>query len=156
VAVTEVTGVRELPEPPATVWQALAVLRPYCAVCDVSYVVDGPRARFRQGTTFTCVPGRREGDEPVPPTATPGRIVEWTPPRVVVSELRSAGETWTTRIELTAADGGGTSVTITLRREQAGSALVGLVQRKAARRLVQRTLDAELDRLPAHVAQVTS
>jgi hypothetical protein len=156
VAAVEVAGVRELPEPPARVWQALAVLRPYCAVCDVSYVTDGPSSGFRQGTTFTCVPGRRAGDAPVPPTATPGRIVEWTPPRVVISELRPAGETWTTRIELAPANGGGTSVTITLRREQAGSALVGLVQRKAARRLVRRTLAAELDRLPAHVAQVTS
>jgi uncharacterized protein YndB with AHSA1/START domain len=156
VAVTEATGTRELPQPPGTVWQALAVLRPYCAVCDVSYVADGPRSRVREGTTFACVPGRREGDAPVPPTATPGRIVEWAPPRVVVSELRPAGETWTTRIELTAADDGGTSVAITLRREQSGSAVVGLVQRKAARRLVQGTLDAELDKLPAHVAQVTS
>jgi uncharacterized protein YndB with AHSA1/START domain len=156
MAVTEATGVRVLPEPPARVWQALAVLRPYCAVCDVSYVADGPRSRFRQGTAFSCVPGRREGDAPVPTTATPGRIVEWTPPRVVVSELRPAGETWTTRIELAAADGGGTSVTITLRREQEGSALIALVQRTAARRLVERTLAAELDRLPAHVAQVTS
>jgi Polyketide cyclase / dehydrase and lipid transport len=156
VAAVEATGVRELAQPPATVWQALAVLRPYCSVCDVSYVADGPRSRFREGATFTCVPGRRDGDAPVPSTGTPGRIVEWAPPRVVVSELRPPGETWTTRIELTAADGGGTSVEITLRREQAGSALAGFVQRKALRRLVQRTLEAELDKLPAHVAQVTS
>ena len=156
MAVTEATGVRGVPERPDTVWQALAVLRPYCAVCDVSYVVEGARGRLREGATFVCVPGRRPDDDPPPATATRGRIVDWAPPRLVVSELELAGETWTTRIELSEQDGGGTAVTVTLRREHTGARLLGVLQRGAARRLVRRTLDAELDKLPAHVAQVTS
>src|SRR5690349_19171239 len=54
------SGSRDVPAARATVWRALAVLSPYCAVCDVSYVVSG---KPRKGTTFVCVPGRL-GDGP--------------------------------------------------------------------------------------------
>jgi uncharacterized protein YndB with AHSA1/START domain len=143
----EATGSRELPEPPARVWEALAVLRPYCAVCDVSYVVSGSG----RGSTFVCVPGRVEGT----PTSrgTRGEIVEWTPPRRVTTRLDRAGETWTTRLELAATPSGGTTVTVTLGCEQTGGALVGALQRRSLQRLVERTLAGELARLPAHLAQ---
>jgi hypothetical protein len=148
-AAVEATGSRELPDPPARVWKALAVLRPYCAVCDVSYVVTGSG----RGATFVCVPGRVDGGAP-PANGVRGEIVEWTPPRRVTTRLLRSGEVWTTRLELTAAPGGGTAVSVTLRCEPSGGALVAAIQRRSLQRLVDRTLAGELARLPEHVAQV--
>ena len=113
------TGTRELPEPRDDVWRALAVLAPYCPVCDVSYVVTGSGKR----TTFVAVPGRLEGE---PPEGAPrGRIVEWTPGRVVVTSLELTPETWTTRIELADTPAGGTRVTLTITHEAAGERPAG-------------------------------
>ena len=144
----EATGNRELPEPPARVWEALAVLRPYCAVCDVSYVVTGSG----RGATFLCVPGRVDGGAPLP-NGTHGEIVEWTPPRRVTTRLRRPGEVWTTRLELTGTQGGGTAVSVRLRCEPTGGALVAALQRRSLQRMVERTLADELSRLSDHVAQ---
>src|SRR3712207_2210714 len=143
------SGSRELPEAATCVWEALAVLRSYCAVCDVSYVVTG-RGR---GATFVCVPGRGDGGAP-PANGTHGEIVEWSPPRRVTTRLRRSGEVWTTQVELTATPGGGTAVSVTLRCEPTGGALVAALQRRSLQRLVERTLTGELARLPEHVAQV--
>jgi hypothetical protein len=145
----EATGGRELPEPPERVWAALAVLRPYCAVCDVTYVVTGSG----RGSTFVCVPGRVDGTVP-PSRGTRGEIVEWTPLRRVTTRLERAGEVWTTRLELTGTPSGGSAVAMTLGCEQPGNALVGVLQRRALQRLVERTLAGELARLPEHVAQL--
>jgi uncharacterized protein YndB with AHSA1/START domain len=147
--VAEATGARELPEPPAQVWEALAVLRPYCAVCDVSYLVTGSG----RGATFVCVPGRVDGDAPAP-RGTTGEIVEWAPPRRVTTRLERAGEIWTTRLELTPTASGGTQVGVTLHCETTGTALVGALQRRALQRLVDRTVEGELARLSDHVAAV--
>jgi hypothetical protein len=141
----EATGSRELAELPDRVWEALAVLRPYCAVCDVSYVVTGSG----RGSTFVCVPGRVDG---TPPTGgTRGEIMEWTPSRQVTTRLDRAGEVWTTRLELTGTPGG-TLVSVTLSCAPTGNALVGALQRRALQRQVERTLEGELRRLPEHVA----
>jgi hypothetical protein len=150
---TTASGSRELPFPRAWVWDALAVLRPYCAVCDVSYMVDGSPTGGA-GTTFVCVPGRIEG--PAPAGGAPrGEIVEWVPRRVVTTKLELTPETWTTRIELADAGPGATRVTITLTQQpKGGSRIAQRVQRRALERMVQRTVDAELDKLPAHVEQV--
>ena len=135
-----------MPEGRRAVWQALAVLAPYCVVCDVSYVVTGKGA----GTTFVCVPGRLEGDPG--PDALSGEIVEWRPGRLVATRLRLPSETWTTRIELADAGQGGTRVTMTVALEtRGGSRLVERLQGRSRQRLVQRTLEGELDRIPAHV-----
>jgi hypothetical protein len=146
--VTEAGGARVVPEPPEQVWQALAVLQPYCAVCDVSYVVTGSG----RAATFLCVPGRLDGEPP--PTAVRGAVVEWAPPHVVATRLERADETWTTRVELTGTADGGTRVRLDLRREAPGGGrLAQAVQRRAAQRLVANTVDAELSRLPAHIAR---
>jgi uncharacterized protein YndB with AHSA1/START domain len=145
----EATGSRELPEPPERVWEALAVLRPYCAVCDVSYVVTGSG----RGATFVCVPGRVDGAGP-PTRGTHGAILEWAPPRRVTTRLERAGEVWTTELQLTATPTGGTAVAVSLRCDPAGGRLVRGVQRRALQRLVQRTLSGELARLSDHVAQL--
>lgn len=144
------TGTREVPQPRAEVWQALAVLEPYCAVCDVSYVVTGTGRR----TTFVAVSGRLDGE---PPAGSPeGRILEWAPGRVVVTRLDLTPETWTTRIELDDTASGGTRVTMTVTHEpRGGGRLSRRVLGRAARGMVGRTVESELDKVPAHVAQRT-
>jgi uncharacterized protein YndB with AHSA1/START domain len=149
---TTASGSREVAFPRARVWQALAVLSPYCAVCDVSYVVSGsPTAGT--GTTFVCVPGRLDGRTP-DAGAPRGEIVEWVPKKVVATRLDLTPETWTTRIELADAAPGSTRVTITLTHAATrGSRMVQRIQRNALKRLVRQTVEAELDKLPAHVDQ---
>jgi hypothetical protein len=152
---TSATGIREVPEPRAEVWRALAVLEPYCAVCDVSYVVGDGDGQPGVGTTFLCSPGRLDGKAPKP-GAPQGEIVDWAPPRLVTTRLELTPETWTTRIELADTDAGGTRVTMTITHEPTSSGrVVRRLQRGAMRRLVQRTVDAELEKVPAHVARVT-
>ncbi|TFV63590.1 UNVERIFIED_ORG: SRPBCC family protein [Bacillus sp. AZ43] len=150
MAATTATGARDVPQPPSQVWRALAVLEPYCSVCDVSYVLDGAAGRPGVGTTFVCAPGRLDGE---PAAGAPqGEIVEWDPPRVVTTRLRLTPETWTTRIELAATTDGGTRVGITITHEPtSGGRVVRRLQRSSLRRLVQRTVDAELAKVPAHV-----
>ena len=141
-----------MPHPRTEVWRALAVLEPYCAVCDVSYVVSGPAGK---GASFVCVPGRLDGRTP-DAGAPRGEIVEWEPKRRVTTRLELTPETWTTRIELEDAGEGATRVTVTVTHEpRSGSRLVQRLQRPGMQRLVQRTVDGELDKLPAHIAQVT-
>jgi hypothetical protein len=143
------TGVREVPQGRREVWQALAVLSPYCAVCDVSYVVQGKGA----GTTFVCVPGHLDGRDPGPEAAR-GEIVEWRPRRLVATRLDLPAEVWTTRIELEDADGGGTRITMAVGCEpRGGNRLAGRLQARARQRLVRQTLDAELEKVPAHITQ---
>jgi uncharacterized protein YndB with AHSA1/START domain len=150
---TTASGSREVPHPRERVWRALAVLQPYCAVCDVSYVVSGSPTGGT-GTTFVCAPGRLDGAEPAE-GAPRGEIVEWVPGTVVGTRLVLTPETWTTRIELADAGPGVTRVTITLTHEATGgNRLVHRVQRGALRRLVRQTVAAELEKLPAHIAQV--
>lgn len=141
------TGTRVVPEQRADVWRALAVLAPYCPVCDVSYVVTGSGRR----TTFVAVPGRLDGE---PAAGAPqGRILEWAPGRVVVTQVELTPETWTTRIELEDAPGGGTSVTLTVTHEaRGGGRLARLLHRRAARPMVERTVESELAKVPAHIA----
>jgi hypothetical protein len=154
--VTTASGSRVVPQSRAEVWRALAVLEPYCAVCDVSYVVgDG---RVGKGTTFVCASGRLDGTAP-PAGAPRGEILEWVPRKVVATRLVLTTETWTTRIELadTDSDGGGTLVTMTVSLESdGGSRIVRRIQRSAAQRMVQETVDAELDKVPAHVDQAAT
>jgi uncharacterized protein YndB with AHSA1/START domain len=154
MATTTATGSRDVPQPPAQVWRALAVLEPYCSVCDVSYVLgDGPGSPGL-GTTFVCAPGRLEG---APGAGAPqGEIVEWDPPRLVATRLRLTPETWSTRIELAGSGDGGTRVTMTITHEPTGgSRIVRRLQGRALRRLVQRTVEAELEKVPAHIARAS-
>jgi hypothetical protein len=153
-ASTSCSGVREVPQARSEVWRALAVLEPYCAVCDVSYVMGEAAGAPGVGTTFVCAPGRLDGGPPAP-GAPQGEIVDWEPTRRVTTRLVLTPETWTTRIELADTDAGGTRVAMTITHEPTGgSRVVRRLQRGALRRLVQRTVDAELDKVPAHVARV--
>jgi hypothetical protein len=151
---TSASGVREVPQSRAEVWRALAVLEPYCAVCDVSYVVGDAGKDPTVGTTFVCAPGRLDGAAPKA-GAPRGEILAWEPSRLVATRLELTPETWTTRIELADGRDGGTRVTMTITHEPTGGGrVVRRLQRGGLRRLVQRTVDAELDKVPAHIARV--
>lgn len=153
---TSASGSRELPESRDVVWRALAVLAPYCPVCDVSYVVDD-EAKPGKGTRFVCVPGELAVGEEPRPGAPAGEILEWRPRRAVTTRLELTPETWTTRIELDDVTGGGTRVTVTVGHEpRGGNRLVNRLQRNSTQRLVRATVDGELAKLPDHVARVTA
>jgi uncharacterized protein YndB with AHSA1/START domain len=152
--VTTASGSREVAAPRSRVWRALAVLEPYCAVCDVSYVVDGEATG--PGTTFVCVPGTLAEGQTPRAGAPRGEIVEWQPERVVTTRLQLTPETWTTRIELADADAGGTRVTVTLTHQPRRVRLADRLSRTALQRMVQRTVDGELAKLPAHLEQVAA
>ena len=139
-----------VPEERARVWRALAVLQPYCAVCDVSYVVTGSGLR----TTFVAVPGRLEGEPP--PGSPVGTVTEWRPGRIVATRLDLTPETWTTRIELADAGTGSTRVTMTVTHQPvAGGRLARWAARRAREQLVRRTVADELAKVPAHVAALS-
>src|ERR1700712_1747586 len=109
---TTASGTREVPHRRGEVWRALAVLEPYCAVCDVSYVLSGAAGK---GATFVCVPGQLDGRTPAE-GAPKGEIVEWQPHRRVTTRLELTPEIWTTTIELADANEG-TAVTVTVTHE---------------------------------------
>ena len=153
-ATTSASGVREVPQPRAQVWRALAVLEPYCAVCDVSYVMEGTATAPGVGTGFVCAPGRLDGGSPAA-GAPRGEILAWEPPAVVATRLVLTPETWTARIELTDTPSGGTRVAMNVTHEPtSGGRVVRRLERGALRRLVQRTVEAELEKVPAHVARL--
>ena len=150
---TTARGVREVPQPRDEVWRALAVLEPYCAVCDVSYVL-GATGGPDVGTTFVCAPGRLDGAEPAA-GAPRGEIIAWDPEVLVTTRLVLTPEIWTTRIELSDTASGGTRVSIAITHEPTGGGrVIRRLQRGGLRRLVQRTVDAELAKVPAHVERV--
>jgi hypothetical protein len=152
--VVTASGSREVAASRDRVWRALAVLAPYCPVCDVSYVVAGGGAPGR-GTRFVCVPGELVAGEEPRAGSPEGEIVEWRPRRAVTTRLELTPETWTTRIELDDAAGGGTRVTVTVGHEpRGGNRLVNRVLRRSVQRLVRSTVDGELAKVPDHVAQV--
>ena len=151
------TGAREVPFDRRQVWRALAEPTTYCSVCDVSYVLDDSMSRSHggralvEGSRFTCVPGRLEGTEP-PPNAVVGEIVELSAHQRIGTRLELTSETWRTLIELADADPGSTLVTVTVTREpKGGSRLLHALQRRATQRMVQRTVDSELAKLPDHI-----
>ena len=154
---TTATGTREIPFGRQHVWRALTNLTTYCPVCDVSYVFDDSSSAGQaigKGSRFVCVPGRLEGAEP-PPNAVAGEVVEWAAQRCIETRLELASETWQTQIKLADAERGSTSVTVTVTRQpKGGSRLLHSLQRRSMQRMVQRTVDSELAKLPDHTSGV--
>ncbi|MFQ1004370.1 SRPBCC family protein [Modestobacter sp. SSW1-42] len=148
---TVVQGTRRVPFTRARVWEALAVLRPYCAVCDVTYVVDGPSTKH--GTEFVCAPGRLDGQAP-PAGAPRGRVVEWEPQHRVGTRLELTPEVWVTTIEVSDAPDQSTDVAITLTHEPlTGGLLKRRRQRKTVRSIAEETIESELGKVADHVRQ---
>ena len=152
------TGSRELPYARQRVWWALSAFTPYCAVCDVSYVLtevapDGTET-FEHGSRFLCVPGRLDGAAP-PPNAVRGQVVEWVPQERLGTTLDVTPDIWRTTIDLADAGEESTLVTVTVTYEPENrSLLVRWLQRGRWQRMVQRTVDGELTKLPEHVGGV--
>lgn len=157
---TTASGTREVPFARPHVWRALTALTPYCPVCDVSYVYsetpdDGSAATIGKGTRFVCVPGRLDGVPP-PPNAVSGEIVEWVAQRCIGTRLELTREIWQTRIELADSERSSTKVTVTVTHEPRGdNRLLHALQQRARQRMVQRTVDSELAKLPDHITGVT-
>lgn len=144
-------GAARVPFARDRVWRALAVLQPYCAVCDVSYEVVG--TVISRGTEFVCVPGRLDGQRP-PGGAPRGRIVEWEPEGRVATRLELTSEVWMTTIELSDAPDGGTVVAITITHEPlTGGLLQRWRRRKAVRQVARDTVESELAKVADHVHQ---
>ncbi|WP_138757718.1 SRPBCC family protein [Modestobacter altitudinis] len=144
-------GTSQVPFSRLRVWRALAVLQPYCAVCDVSYVVEGDATK--EGTRFTCAPGRLDDRSP-PPGAPRGQVVEWQPSRRVTTRLELTPEVWTTTIDLTDVPGGGTDVTITLTHQPLrGGHLRHRLRRGGVRKVAERAIESELAKIADHVRQ---
>lgn len=148
---TMAQGTRRVPFSRHRVWQAVAVLRPYCAVCDVTYVVNGPSTS--RGTEFVCTPGRLDGQAP-PAGAPHGRVTAWEPEHRVGTRLELTGEVWVTTIELVDGPDQSTDVTISLSHEPlSGGLLQRRRQRKAVRKVAEDTIDSELGKVADHVRQ---
>lgn len=144
-------AVRRVPFSRTRVWQALAILEPYCAVCDVSYVVVG--ASMKRGTDFVCVPGRLGGRRP-PAGAPRGRVVEWEPEHRVATRLELTSEVWVMTIDLADAPDGSTDVGITLTHEPLkGGLLQRRRQRKVVRKVARDTVESELGKVADHIRQ---
>lgn len=157
---TTASGTREVPFPRQSVWQALTARTPYCPVCDVSYVFsedsnDEASATMGMGTRFVCVPGRLDGGPP-PQGAVSGEVVNWVAQECIGTRLDLKSESWQTRIELADAESGSTQVTVTVTHEpKEGNRLLHALQRKALQRMVQRTVNSELAKLPDHIGPMT-
>lgn len=157
---TTASGTREVPFARPHVWRSLTALTPYCPVCDVSYVFsetpdDGTAAEIGKGTRFACVPGQLDGMPP-PANAVSGEIVEWVAQRCIGTRLELPREIWHTRIELADSERSATQVTVTVTHEpKGGNRLLHALPRKATQRMVQRTVESELAKLPDHITRVT-
>lgn len=157
---TTASGTREVPFARPHVWRALTALTPYCPVCDVSYVFsetrhDGSAATMGKGTRFVCVPGHLDG-VPAPPNAVSGEVVEWVAERCIGTRLELTREIWQTRIELADSERSATQVTVAVTHEpKGGNRLLHALRQKATQRMVQRTVDSELAKLPDHLTRVT-
>ena len=152
---TTATGSREIPVPRARVWRALTQMTGYCAVCDVSYVYPGvptdQGAQLRQGSRFLCVPGRLDGDVP-PPDAVKGEVVEWVPLQQLGTRLELDDEVWWMGIGLSDAGPDVTVARISITYQSTRNRILGATRTKQRQRMVQSTVDAELAKLPDHIA----
>ena len=151
-------GARDVPVGRDLVWTALSRPTTYCSVCDVSYVFDdaaaGDGRTLGPGSRFVCASGQLDGAEP-PSDAMAGQIVEWAEGQCIGTRLERGSETWETRIELDEVEAGSTRVTITVTRgPEGGGRPPGVLRRRAVQRMVQRTVDSELAKLPDHIAPV--
>ena len=148
-------GSVQVQAPRVLVWQALAVLGPYCPVCDVSYrAPDGDRDALRMelGATFVCIPGHDVDESTGNASAPRGEVIDWDPPRRVGTRLELTLETWTTRIDLEDSGADQTRVTVTLTyRAKGGTRLSDRLQRRAVQRMIDESLSSTLSKVPDHV-----
>ena len=149
------SAAREVAYPVDHVWQAMATLLPYCSVCDVSAIVDSP-GELRTGTAFRAFRGRvaapTDGDDVVE-GGMPGEIVDWSPHRSVATRLEAGGETVRVCVEMAAAGPDTTLVTISVEVTPVmRSRVAAAMTRSSYLRMAKRTVEGEIEKLPAHLA----
>lgn len=146
---------REVAYPVEHVWPAMATLLPYCSVCDVSTIVAGG-GELAVGTEFRAFSGRLEtpadGVEPVE-GGMAGEVVEWSPHKLVATRLEADSETVVVAVEMASASPDTTLVTITVEvRPRIRSRLALAMTRSSYSRMARRTVEGEIEKLPAHLA----
>lgn len=146
---------REVAYPVEHVWLAMATLLPYCAVCDVSSIVDSP-GELRAGTEFRAFPGRAaertEGAAAVEGGMV-GQIIDWSPRRSVATRLETGSENVVVRVDLAAASPDTTLVTISVEvTPHVRNRIVAAMTRSSYARMARRTVEGEIEKLPAHLA----
>lgn len=165
----QASAAREVAYPVEDVWRAMATLLPYCSVCAVSTIVDTPGA-LRLGTEFRAFPGRIQqttddadvvaggmpgeiGGMPGEIVGMPGEIVEWSPRRSVATRLKTGGEDVVVRVGMTSASPDTTLVTISVEMTPLlRGRLAAAMTRSSFTRIAKRTVEGEIEKLPAHLA----
>ncbi len=148
------SAVREVAYPAEDVWSAMAILLPYCSVCDVSVAVDSP-GDLGAGTKFRAFSGRA-GQTDGKPTAEggmAGEIVDWSPQHSVATRLDATDETVVVRVEMAPASPDTTLVTISVEvTPHLRSRMAAAMSRSSHARMARRTVEGEIEKLPAHLA----
>lgn len=139
------------------VWSAMATLLRYCSVCDVSAIIDTPGA-LRLGTEFRAFPGRvlqATDDADRVEGGMPGEIVDWFPLRSVATLLRTGGEDVVVRVDMASASADTTLVTISVEvLPRLRGRLAAVMTRSSYARMAKRTVEGEIEKLPAHLALI--
>lgn len=148
------SAAREVAYPIAHVWDTMATLLPYCSVCDVSAIVDTP-GELGVGTEFRAFSGRLAepvDDETVAAGGMPGEIVDWSPQKSVATRLQTSGESVVVSVQMAAASPDTTLVTISVEvTPRAQNRLTMAMSRSSYLRMATRTVEGEIDKLPAHL-----
>lgn len=149
------SAVREVAYPVEHVWRAMATLLPYCSVCHVSAIVDS-EGELRLGTEFRAFSGRLPEDCDKAAElhrGMAGEIVDWKPQRSVATRLEADGETVVVRVEMTPASPDTTLVTISVEvTPRLRNRLALAMTRSSYARMATRTVEGEIEKLPAHLA----
>lgn len=152
---TRASGSREVAYPVDHVWQAMATLLPYCPVCDVSAILESPE-ELGVGTEFRAFPGWVDEHADAAPAVgggTPGEIVDWLPNESVSTCLEAANETVVVRVDMATASPDTTLVTITVEvTPHPSSRLAAAMARTSYAKMARRTVEGEIEKLPAHLA----
>ncbi len=154
VRTVRASAVREVAYPVEHVWQAMATLLPYCSVCDVSAIVDS-RGELGIGTAFRAFRGRVDApaDGDGAEGGMPGEIVGWAPQRSVATRLQAGGETVRVGVDMAAASPDTTLVTISVEVTPVfRSRVAAAMTRTSYLRMAKRTVEGEIEKLPAHLA----
>ncbi|MBA3278763.1 MAG: SRPBCC family protein [Geodermatophilaceae bacterium] len=148
------SAVREVAYPVEHVWSAMASLLPYCSVCDVSVIVDSP-GDLEAGTKFRAFSGHAAQTDGMPSAegGMAGEIVDWAPQQTVATRLEAASETVVVCVEMAPASQDTTLVTISVQvTPRLRSRLAAAMSRSSYARMARRTVEGEIQKLPAHLA----
>lgn len=153
--VMSASATREVAYSVEHVWSAMATLLPYCSVCDVSAIVDAP-GELGLGTEFRAFSGRlaeRPDDGKPIDGGMPGVIVDWSPQKSVATRLDADAESVVVWVQMASASPDTTLVTIRVEvTPRTRNRIATAMARSSYLRVAKRTVEGEIDKLPAHLA----